>query len=287
MRSLRSFEVEPWLKSAGQQVWTRIRRGLGAQEQELQESLRREVELLGEVRTNVQRATQLARVLDAVYAIAEAHEFTAAQLAALREARPVSKVESVMELARKLETRAVQVIEQMWGGEVAQDKAPARAAHTELKGSVRQAGSPGYAVRGAGTAVVVPPLSAAGMSDSVLSWLRSDMSADLRFARAGMDAARATLQVSSNELSLRLRITRQTALDAVQWVSRRRRNELALWLLSRDARLVIRKVGLLELARSNAGSQLLLRVALASGATGTAPFIARLPRRLRAGVTSR
>jgi hypothetical protein len=295
MRSLRSFEVEPWLKSAGQQVWTRIRRGLLTHEQELQESLQREVEQLSGARTNVQRATQLAKVLDAVFAIADAHELTEAQVSALREVRPASRAVPVVELARKLESRALQVIDQMLGGDARVE--------TGLRGDGLEAflgwltprvisdargpsGSPSASpspstytstptptVSDAPAVVVRPPLAAGSSVGS--GWLRSDLSADLSFARAGMDAARASLQFSQNELSVRLRVTHQAALDAAQWISRKRRNELAMWLLSKSAQFVLRKWIIPQLSRVDVGPQFLLRVAVASGAVGSAP-LARL-----------
>jgi len=113
MRNLRGFEVEPWLRSAGQQVWTRIRRGLLTREEELHEALQHEVEQLRGMRTNVQRATQLAKVLDAVYALADAHELSEAQVSALREARPAPRPTPAVELARKLERSALQAIDQV------------------------------------------------------------------------------------------------------------------------------------------------------------------------------
>ena len=298
MRSLRSFEVEPWLKSAGQQVWTRIRRGLLTHEQELQESLQREVEQLGEARTNVQRATQLARVLDAVFAIAEAHELTEAQVSALREARPASRAVPVVELARKLESRALQVIEQgiklradgygleaFLGWLTPRDGAVAglpvavglRGGSSPSTGSSTSTSTSVISSVVAGevppVVAVAPPLAAS--SSGGFGWLRPDLSADLRFARAGMDAARASLQFSQHELSVRLRVTHQAALDAAQWISRKRRNELAMWLLSRSAQFVLRKWVIPQLARADIGPQLLLRVAVASGAVGPAP-LARL-----------
>lgn len=386
MRSPRSFEVEPWLKSAGQQVWTRIRRGLATQEQELHESLVNEVEQLRGARNSAQRATQLARVLDAVFAYAEAHELSEAQLSALREARPQSRSLPVMELARKLESRAVQVLDQMLRADPAESVATAqtalsvrtegygldalvswltprvisdarparsvhkasqpaaagvartpaaprtgeRASHRAAPSASARAGEQGAArnepmvtgrphapdarrqplAAGAGrvpapaaspaspgeaapqpnaaTAIVVSETST-GPNGTLLRWLRSDMTADLSFARAGMDAARASVQVTSDELSLRLRVTHQAALDAAQWFSRKRRTEIAVWLLSRGAQLVLRKWVIPQLARADLGPQLLLKAALASTGKKKSAKRARpsLPKRAAAASVKR
>lgn len=302
MRSLRSFEVEPWLRSAGQQVWTRLRRGLGTREAELQAALQHEVEQLRDARSNVQRATQLARVLDAVFALAEAHELSEAQLSALREPRPAPRVAPVVELARKLERSAVQVIDQVLGVE------PAPVAGGELRTQLRVrtdglglealvswlAAGPAHkraprseqrtapslppsAASGRSALRKHLPLPAAALAERVTELAaelrlplprsgpasrRADLAADVRVERAGVDAARASLLWSPSELSLRLRVTHQTALEALQWLSAHNRAELTLWLLSRGTRLVLRKWVAPQLARGQVGPQLLLRVAL-------------------------
>jgi hypothetical protein len=100
----------------------------------------------------------------------------------------------------------------------------------------------------------------------------ADLAADVRLERAGVDAARASLSWSPSELSLRLRITHQAVQDALQWWSERTRAEIALWLLSRGTQLVVRKLVVPQLARTELGPQLLLQAALASGGVAVMPL---------------
>jgi hypothetical protein len=135
----------PSLRATGQKMWTRIRpnlssvtplafarvSALGSQrdlqrgvQRDLQtaesearlQALRVEVERLSAVRSNVERATQLARVLDAVSAMAEAHGLSQAELTALRRV-PLDRVaitSGPLGLRQQLKQRATDVVAQVW-----------------------------------------------------------------------------------------------------------------------------------------------------------------------------
>jgi hypothetical protein len=85
-----------------------------------------EVQRVSEARTSAQRATQLARVLDAVSALAEAHGLNEGQLQALRRQQPKTTaqtqvpvsvpVERPLGLKQQLKVRAVSAVARAWAG---------------------------------------------------------------------------------------------------------------------------------------------------------------------------
>lgn len=105
----------PSLRATGQMVWSRLLahdaepRSRAVADAKLQ-ALRLAVERVALARSQRERAAQLARVLSAVNALAEAHGLSQAELDALRAGSPVS----VSGLKRQLKQRASGVVAQVW-----------------------------------------------------------------------------------------------------------------------------------------------------------------------------
>jgi hypothetical protein len=127
----------PSFRMTGRQVWSRIRNsGFGDAPSQrraqagLMQTLVFEVQRVSEARTSAQRATQLARVLDAVSALAEAHGLNEGQLQALRRQQPKTTaqtpvpvpapvsvpVERPLGLKQQLKVRAVSAVARAWAG---------------------------------------------------------------------------------------------------------------------------------------------------------------------------
>jgi hypothetical protein len=105
----------PSLRATGQKVWSRFRDARAPfdhlRDNKFQ-ALRLEVERVTAARSAQERATQLARVLDAVSALAEAHGLSDAELSALRTGR--ARTSSVAALKRQIKLRASGVVAQVW-----------------------------------------------------------------------------------------------------------------------------------------------------------------------------
>jgi hypothetical protein len=115
----------PSLRATGHKVWSRIRSG----DRELRELLGREtaasahdakmqalrqaVERVATVRSPAERATQLARVLDAVSAVAAAHGLNEADLDALRVGRPL-RARVAAGIKRQVKRRAANAAAHVW-----------------------------------------------------------------------------------------------------------------------------------------------------------------------------
>lgn len=115
----------PGVRATGQKVWSRFVRGeqsfsglsSAAPDPEWQ-ALRIEVERvasMGRIPPQ-ERAAQLARVLDAVSALAEAHGLSELELQALRTGRVSVRTRAIAGIKRQLEQRARGVVAQVWTG---------------------------------------------------------------------------------------------------------------------------------------------------------------------------
>jgi hypothetical protein len=113
----------PGLRATGQKVWSRFVRGeqpfagfSSAAPGPEWHALRREVERvasLGQI-SSQERAVQLARVLDAVSVLAEAHGLSDLELNALRASSP--RARAMAGFKRQLKQRASGVVQQVWTG---------------------------------------------------------------------------------------------------------------------------------------------------------------------------
>lgn len=115
----------PGLRAKGQKVWSRFVRGEqafssfanAAPDPEWQ-ALRLEVERVAALGKSSQRerAAQLARVLDAVSALAEAHGLSELELSALRAGRASRGSRAMTGIKRQIKQRASGVVAQVWTG---------------------------------------------------------------------------------------------------------------------------------------------------------------------------
>jgi hypothetical protein len=111
----------PGLKATGQKVWSRFVRGeqafagfSSALPDPKWQALRLEVERVAATSSPHERAAQLARVLDAVSALAQAHGLSEVELNALRTGGVNPR--SVAGIKRQLKQRASGVVAQVWNG---------------------------------------------------------------------------------------------------------------------------------------------------------------------------
>lgn len=140
----------PSLRATGHKVWSRLLRpdheplSRAAADAKLQ-ALRSAVERVAAARSPRERAAQLAHVLSAVDALAEAHGLSQAELAALRAGSPMS-IASVAGLKRQLKRRASVVVAQVWSvgvplaarGQKALGLTPSSLASTLIKRELRR-----------------------------------------------------------------------------------------------------------------------------------------------------